>query len=86
MSIIKFNSQEFDRFTAFLDALPDIGQLDAEELKQCRMETEQVIRELDALEPRSQASEAYEQWADLHEELEDALDEILDCLEDLGES
>ena len=79
MSIIKFNPQEWDRITAFLDAVPDT-------LKQYRRETEQTIRDLDALEPGSQTSEAYELWADLHEDLEDVLDEILDCLEDLGQT
>ena len=86
MSIIKFNPREWDRITTFLDAVPDIGAMDADTLKQYRRETEQTIRDLDALEPGSQTSEAYELWADLHEDLEDVLDEILDCLEDLGQA
>lgn len=85
MSIIKFNPQESERIEEFLDSIPDISRMDADTLKQYREKTEQAIRDLDALEPRSQASEAYELWADLHEDLEDTLDEILDCLEDLGE-
>ena len=84
MSIIKFNPQEWDRITAFLDAVPDIGAMDADTLKQYRRETEQTIRDLDALEPGSQTSEAYELWAELHEDLEDVLDELLDRLEELG--
>ena len=86
MSVIKFDPKAFDRFADFLDSLPDFGLLDAQELKQFREQTEQAIRELDELEPRSQTSEVYDQWADLHEELEDALDEILDTLEELGDS
>ena len=85
MSIIKFNPQESERIEEFLDSIPDISRMDADTLKQYREKTEQAIRDLDALEPRSQTSEAYELWADLHEDLEDTLDEILDCLEDLGE-
>ena len=85
MSIIKFNPQESERIEQFLDSIPDISRMDADTLKQYREKTEQAIRDLDALEPRSQTSEAYELWADLHEDLEDTLDEILDCLEDLGE-
>ena len=77
MSVIKF-----DPIAAFLDDLPDFGDLDMEELEQYRERTAQAIRELDALEPRSQTGEAYEQWAELHEDLEDVLDEILDCMED----
>ena len=74
-----------ERIGQFLDSVPDISQMDAGTLKEYREKTEQAIRELDALEPRSQTSEVYEHWADLHEDLEDTLDEILDCLEDLGE-
>lgn len=85
MSIIKFNPQESERIEQFLDFIPDISRMDADTLKQYREKTEQAIRDLDALEPRCQTSEAYELWADLHEDLEDTLDEILDCLEDLGE-
>lgn len=84
MSVIKFNPQESKRIEEFLDSIPDIGRMDAETLKQYREQTEQAIRDLDELEPRSETSEAYELWADLHEDLEDTLDEILDCLEDLG--
>lgn len=86
MSIIKFNPQQWERITVFLDAVPDIGAMDAGRLKQYRRETEQTIQALDALEPGSQTSEAYALWADLHEDLEDVLDEILDCLEDLGQA
>ena len=86
MSIIKFDPTQAQRIADFLDSLPDIGQMDADTLKEYRLQTQQTIQELDELEPRSQTSEAYELWADLHEELEDVLDEILDCLEDLGEA
>lgn len=85
MSIIKFNAQESERIGAFLDSVPHISQMDAGTLKAYREKTEQAIRELDDLEPRSQTGDAYEHWADLHEDLEDILDEILDCLEELGE-
>ena len=84
MSIIQFNPQASEQMEQFLDAIPDIGQMDLETLKQYREKTEQAIRDLDQLEPRSETSEAYERWAELHEDLEDTLDELLDCLEDLG--
>ena len=86
MSIIKFDPTQSQRIADFLGSLPDIGQMDADTLKEYRLQTQQTIQELDELEPRNQTSEAYELWADLHEELEDVLDEILDCLEDLGEA
>ena len=86
MSIIKFDPKQSQRIANSLDSLPDIGQMDADTLKEYRLQTQQAIQDLDELEPRSQASEAYALWADLHEELEDVLDEILDCLEDLGEA
>ena len=84
MSIIQFNPQASEQMEQFLDSIPDIGQMDLETLKQYREKTEQAIRDLDQLEPRSETSEAYEHWAELHEDLEDTLDELLDCLEDLG--
>lgn len=82
MSIIRFNSQQADPIRQFLDTLPDIDLMDVPSLRHYLAETQNTIQALDALEPRSETSEAYEQWADLHEELEDVLDEILDCLED----
>ena len=83
MSMIKFNPEAFDRIAEFLDAVPEIDELDAEGLRQYRKETEGMLDALDELEPRNQHSDAYEQWAELHEDLEDVLDELLDCLEDM---
>ena len=84
MSVIKFNPQQQEQIAAFLEAIPQIGTMDAEALKHYRQETERTIAALDELEPRSQTSEAYELWAELHEDLEDVLDELLDRLEELG--
>lgn len=81
MGVIKFNPTEMARVEAFLEALPEIDSLTAQELEQYRALTQQMIADLDALEPRSEKSEAYDAWAELHEDLEDVLDEILDCLD-----
>ena len=81
MGVIKFNPTEMARIEAFLEALPEIDSLTAQELEQYRAQTQQMIADLDALEPRSEKSEAYDAWAELHEDLEDVLDEILDCLD-----
>ena len=83
MSVIKFNPMDMERIGAFLEAVPEIDSLTAQELEQYRAQTQQMIADLDALEPRSEKSEAYDAWAELHEDLEDVLDEILDCLESL---
>lgn len=81
MGVIKFNPTEMARIEAFLEAVPEIEALTAQELEQYRAQTQQMIADLDALEPRSEKSEAYDAWAELHEDLEDVLDEILDCLD-----
>ena len=81
MSLIKFDPKEIERIETFLEEVPELEHLSREELEQYRAETRQIITDLDALEPRSETSEAYDQWAQLHEDLEDLLDEILDLLE-----
>ena len=81
MGVIKFNPTEMARIEAFLEAVPEIDSLTAQELEQYRAQTQQMIADLDALEPRSEKSEVYDAWAELHEDLEDVLDEILDCLD-----
>lgn len=81
MSLIKFDPKEIERIETFLEEEPELEHLSREELEQYRAETRQIITDLDALEPRSETSEAYDQWAQLHEDLEDLLDEILDLLE-----
>ena len=81
MSLIKFDPKEMERIETFLEEVPELEHLSREELEQYRAETRQIITDLDALEPRSETSEAYDQWAQLHEDLEDLLDEILDLLE-----
>ena len=70
MSIIQFNPQQMAEIELFLDTLP--------ELEQMRNKVQSLIDRLDALEPKNENSEAYDDWADLHEDLEDVLDEILD--------
>ena len=81
MSVIKFDPKEMERIETFLEEVPELEHLSREALEQYRAETRQIITDLDALEPRSETSEAYDQWAQLHEDLEDLLDEILDLLE-----
>lgn len=82
MSVIKLNLKEMERIEAFLEAVPDLEGLDAQGLKEYLVQTQQMIADLDLLEPRSEKSDAYDHWAELHEDLEDVLDEILDLLED----
>lgn len=87
MSIIPFSFQankNDDAFDDFLDSLPEVEELDAEELAELRGKIEDLIAELDAEEPKNENSEAYDLWAEKHEDLEDILDEILDRLDDLG--
>lgn len=81
MGVIKFDPRELERIEAFLEEAPDPDELERQELERCRLQTQQMIDALNALEPRSEKSEAYDHWAELHEDLEDLLDEILDCLE-----
>ena len=81
MSVMKFDPKEMERIGAFLEAVPELEGLDAPVLEQYRAQTRQMIDALDALEPRSEKSEAYDIWAELHEDLEDVLDEVLDLLE-----
>ena len=81
MSVMKFDPKEMERIGAFLEAVPELEGLDAPALEQYRAQTQQMIDDLDAQEPRSEKSEAYDTWAELHEDLEDVLDEILDLME-----
>lgn len=81
MGVIKFDPRELERIEAFLEEAPDPDELERQELERCRLQTQQMIDALNALELRSEKSEAYDHWAELHEDLEDLLDEILDCLE-----
>ena len=62
---------------------PNIYEMDKQQLQAYLAVLEDELVKLDAREPRSQKSEAYEAWADEHEELEDYLDEILDRMEAL---
>ena len=82
MRMIKFDPKEIERMEAFLEELPDLEALAPQALGQYLAQTQQLIADLDALEPRSEKSDAYDRWAELHEDLEDVLDEILDLLED----
>ena len=78
MSIIQFNPQQMAEIELFLDTLPELEELTPAELEQMRDKVQSFIDRLDALEPKNENSEAYDDWADLHEDLEDVLDEILD--------
>lgn len=61
----------------------DIHEMTLAELQAHYAAMQEELQALDAREPRSMNSDAYEEWADEHEELEDYLDEILDRLEEL---
>lgn len=62
---------------------PDIYEMDKQQLQAYLSVLEEELVKLDAREPRSQKSEAYEAWADEHEELEDYMDEVRELLEEL---
>lgn len=62
---------------------PDIYEMDKQQLQAYLAVLEEELVKLDAREPRSQKSEAYEAWADEHEELEDYMDEVRELLEEL---
>ena len=49
MSVIKFNPMDMERIGAFLEAVPEIDSLTAQELEQYRAQTQQMIADLDAL-------------------------------------
>ena len=66
-----------------LEDVPDLEQMDAQALKEYLEELEEAKVRLDLAEPRSQRSDAYEEWAQEHEDLEDLIDEVLDRIEDL---
>lgn len=69
---------------AILKEVPDMDEMDLEELKAYHLELEDALGKLDAAEPRNENSEDYENWAEEHEDLEDLLDEVLDRIEELS--
>ena len=66
-----------------IDYIPDMGQIDKEQLLAYQEKLLQQLAELDEAEPKNMGSEAYEQWGDAHEELEDLLDDLQDRLDEL---
>lgn len=83
MPVIPFPQFASDEaFDDFLDSIPDVEDMDAETLKEYQIKLTDAIHALDAMEPKNEESEAYEDWADKHEDLEDILDEILDQMDD----
>ena len=62
----------------------DLEDMDAEQLRACLEEVEELLAEHDRHEPKNMNSEEYEEWGDRREELEDLMDEILDRLDDLN--
>ena len=67
-----------------LDEVPDMDEMGMEELRGYLHELEEALSKLDAVEPKNENSEAYEDWAEEHEDLEDLIDEVLDRIEDLS--
>lgn len=65
------------------DDLPEIDELDKEELKACLKNLRERIAALDEQEPRNMESEEYDLWGERHELLEDLVDDILDRLDDM---
>ena len=69
---------------AILEEVPDMDEMGLDDLKGYLRELEEALSKLDAVEPKNENSEAYEDWAEEHEDLEDLIDEILDRIEDLS--
>lgn len=65
------------------DDLPDIDEMDKEELRSCLQDLRERIAALDEQEPRNMESEEYDLWGERHELLEDLVDDILDRLDDM---
>ena len=82
MHVIPFDPQKMEELEHFLDAFDDPNDMSPAELETAKVQVQEAISRLDALEPRNEQSEAYDAWADLHEDFEDLLDEIQDNLED----
>lgn len=80
MSILKFTPNAMEPFEDFLATFPELGSLDAGQLESLKQQAQEMIQQLDTLEPKNQNSETYDSWATLHEDMEDALDDILDAL------
>ena len=59
----------------------DMEAMSLDELRAFQDEMRALLAELDAREPKSMNSPAYDDWAEEHEELEDLLDDIQDRLD-----
>ena len=66
-----------------LEQVPDIDGMDLDEITGYRQDLEEALARLDAVEPKNENSEAYDDWAEEHEDLEDLIDEVLDRIEEL---
>ena len=62
---------------------PDVQSMDAPALTAYLEQLRDKIAALDAAEPKTMNSDAYEEWGAQHEELEDLVDEVLDRLDEL---
>lgn len=67
----------------FMDSVPELEEMSAEDIQEFRGTVEDVIEKLDTLEPKNENSDTYADWAEYHEDLEDLLDEIQDILDDM---
>lgn len=61
----------------------EIDEMTKDELLEYRTQVLGLLSELDAREPKSMRSPAYDDWAEEHEDLEDLLDDIQDRLDTL---
>ena len=76
MAIIEFkNAPEEDCI--------EISEMSRQELLEFMAELQEMLRDLDAREPKNRNSDAYEAWAEDHEDLEDAIDEVQERLEEM---
>lgn len=62
---------------------PELTELSREELTAYLRQLHTQLEQLDALEPRSENCEDYDEWADVHEIQEDRIDEVMDRLDEL---
>lgn len=62
---------------------PELTEMSREELTAYLRGLHTQLEQLDALEPRSENCEDYDEWADVHEIQEDRIDEVMDRLDEL---
>ena len=63
-----------------------IKEMNVFELREYLRRLTEERDELDAMRPRDEGSEEFEDWADEHEWLEDEIDDVLDRLDEIAQN